>query len=62
MKLRPELEKALALAHQSKEAAPETPVIITVHELKSLAMNAAEEIDLRERLQSQPRPNAEIGS
>lgn len=30
VKVRPELEKALALAHQFKEAAPETPVIVTV--------------------------------
>ncbi|MFI5642884.1 recombinase family protein [Streptomyces goshikiensis] len=37
VKIRPELEKALALAHQFKEAAPETPVILTVHELKRLA-------------------------
>jgi DNA invertase Pin-like site-specific DNA recombinase len=42
VKVRPELEKALALAHQFKEAAPETPVIFTVHELKRLARNAAE--------------------
>ncbi|MFJ2591264.1 aldo/keto reductase [Streptomyces sp. NPDC087538] len=42
VKVRPELEKALALAHQFKEAAPETPVILTVHELKRLARNAAE--------------------
>jgi DNA invertase Pin-like site-specific DNA recombinase len=42
VKVRPELEKALALTHQFKEAAPETPVIFTVHELKRLARNAAE--------------------
>ncbi|WP_406424381.1 recombinase family protein [Streptomyces sp. NBC_00873] len=42
IKVRPELEKALALARQFKEAAPETPVIFTVHELKRLARNAAE--------------------
>lgn len=36
------LQKALALAHQFKETAPETPVILTVHELKRLARNAAE--------------------
>ncbi|MEV7442801.1 recombinase family protein, partial [Streptomyces sp. NPDC091204] len=34
VKVRPEFEKALALAQQFKEAAPETPVIFTVHELK----------------------------
>ena len=38
VKVRPELEKALVLAHQFKEAAPETPVIVTVHELKRLAV------------------------
>ncbi|MFE1844323.1 hypothetical protein [Streptomyces sp. NPDC059515] len=41
VKIRPELEKALAPAHQFKEAAPETPVILTVHEIKRLARNAA---------------------
>ncbi|MFD3542057.1 recombinase family protein [Streptomyces sp. NPDC058662] len=73
VKVRPELEKALALAHQFKEAAPDTPVILTVHELKRLARNAAElmtlsaeqplsaeEIELRERLQAQPHPNVEL--
>jgi hypothetical protein len=35
--VRPELEKAQALVRQFKEAAPETPVIFTVHELKRLA-------------------------
>ncbi|MGW9596326.1 hypothetical protein ACWHLZ_39300 [Streptomyces chartreusis] len=39
----------LALAHQFKEAAPETPVILTVHELKRLARNAAE-LNLRSTL------------
>ncbi|MFI2780131.1 recombinase family protein [Streptomyces sp. ALB3] len=41
VKIRPELERALALAHQFKKAAPETAVILTVHELKRLARNAA---------------------
>ncbi|MFE5735597.1 recombinase family protein [Streptomyces celluloflavus] len=41
-KVRPELAKALAPAHQLKEATSETPVILTVHELKRLARNAAE--------------------
>ncbi|MFJ7242625.1 recombinase family protein [Streptomyces olivaceus] len=50
--IRPELEKALALAHQSKEAAPETPVILTVHELKRLARNAAELMTLSAELQA----------
>uniref|UniRef100_A0AAU2VT16 Uncharacterized protein n=1 Tax=Streptomyces sp. NBC_00008 TaxID=2903610 RepID=A0AAU2VT16_9ACTN len=30
------------MARQFKEAAPETPVVFTVHELKRLARNAAE--------------------
>lgn len=51
IKVRPELEKALALAHQFKEAAPETPVIFTVHELKRLARNAAELMTLSAELQ-----------
>ncbi|MFG2650219.1 recombinase family protein [Streptomyces sp. NPDC048436] len=46
------LEKALALAHQFKEAAPETPVILTVHELKRLARNAAEPMTLSAELQA----------
>ncbi|MFJ8946248.1 recombinase family protein [Streptomyces sp. NPDC102395] len=52
VKVRPELEKALALAHQFKEAAPETPVIFTVHELKRLARNAAELMALSADLQT----------
>jgi len=52
VKVRPELEKALALAHQFKEAAPETPVIFTVHELKRLARNAAELMTLSADLQA----------
>lgn len=52
IKVRPELEKALALAHQFKEAAPETPVIFTVHELKRLARNAAELMTLSAGLQA----------
>ena len=51
VKVRPELEKALALARQFKEAAPETPVIFTVHELKRLARNAAELMTLSAGLQ-----------
>jgi hypothetical protein len=47
----PELEKALALAHQFKEASPETPVILKVHELKRLARNAAELMTLSAELQ-----------
>ncbi|MGW0652840.1 recombinase family protein [Streptomyces umbrinus] len=52
VKIRPELVKALALAHQFKEAAPETPVILTVHELKRLARNAAELMTLSAELQA----------
>lgn len=52
VKVRPELEKALALAHQFKEAAPETPVIFTVHELKRLARSAAELMTLSAELQA----------
>ncbi|WP_442807192.1 recombinase family protein [Streptomyces sp. NBC_01294] len=52
IKLRPELEKALSPAHQFKEAAPETPVILTVQELKRLARNAAELMTLSVDLQA----------
>ncbi|MFG3283297.1 recombinase family protein [Streptomyces sp. NPDC048111] len=52
VRIRPELEKALALAHHFKEAAPETPVILTVHELKRLARNAAELMTLSAQLQA----------
>ncbi|MFF9691339.1 recombinase family protein [Streptomyces sp. NPDC014623] len=52
IKVRPGLEKALALARQFKEAAPETPVIFTVHELKRLARNAAELMTLSAGLQA----------
>ncbi|WP_433258938.1 recombinase family protein [Streptosporangium sp. CA-135522] len=52
IKVRPELEKALALAHQFKEAAPDRPVIFTVHELKRLAGNAAELMSLSAELQA----------
>ncbi|MGP3691234.1 recombinase family protein [Streptomyces sp. IBSNAI002] len=52
VKIRPELEKALALAHRFKKAAPETPVILTVHELKRLARNAAELMTLSAELQA----------
>ncbi|WP_406324551.1 recombinase family protein [Streptomyces sp. NBC_01637] len=52
IQVRPELEKALALARQFKEAAPETPVIFTVHELKRLARNAAELMTLSAELQA----------
>ncbi|MBT1189909.1 recombinase family protein [Streptomyces sp. CJ_13] len=52
IKVRPELEAALALARQFKEAAPQTPVIFTVHELKRLARNAAELMTLSAELQA----------
>jgi resolvase-like protein len=52
VKIRPELQQALALAHQFKEAAPETPMIITVHELERLARNAAELMTLSADLQA----------
>src|SRR5262249_22097475 len=51
IRVRPELEAALALAHQFKEAAPDQPVILTVHELKRLARNAAELMVLSAQLQ-----------
>jgi DNA invertase Pin-like site-specific DNA recombinase len=52
IKVRPELEAALALARQFKEAAPDTPVIFTVHELKRLGRNAAELMTLSAELQA----------
>jgi DNA invertase Pin-like site-specific DNA recombinase len=51
IKIRPEQEKALALAHEIKAAAPEQPVILTVHEMKRLARNAAELMTLSATLQ-----------
>lgn len=35
VKIRPELEKALTLAHKIKNAAPDQPVILTVHEMQT---------------------------
>ncbi|PBC72364.1 DNA invertase Pin-like site-specific DNA recombinase [Streptomyces sp. 2321.6] len=52
VKVRPELEKALKLAHDIKEAAPDQPVILTVHELKRPARNAAELMTLASTLQA----------
>ena len=52
VKVRPELEKALALAHEIRQAAPGQPVILTVHELKRLARNAAELMALSAQLQA----------
>jgi DNA invertase Pin-like site-specific DNA recombinase len=51
IKVRPELEKALTLAHEIKAAAPEQPVILTVHEMKRLARNAAELMTLSAQMQ-----------
>ncbi|MDT0448034.1 recombinase family protein [Streptomyces sp. DSM 40473] len=51
-KTRPELEKALKLAYDIKEAAPDQEVILTVHEPKRLARNAAELMTLSGRLQA----------
>ncbi|MFI8483975.1 recombinase family protein [Streptomyces rubrogriseus] len=52
IKTRPELEKALKLAYDIKEAAPDQEVILTVHELKRLACNAAELMPLSGQLQA----------
>jgi hypothetical protein len=51
IKIRPELEKALTLAHEIKSAAPDQPVILTVHEMKRLARNAAELMTLSAQMQ-----------
>ncbi|WUV51412.1 hypothetical protein OG563_43675 [Nocardia vinacea] len=40
------------MAHHFKQAAPETPVVLTVHELKRLARNAAELMTLSADLQA----------
>lgn len=52
IKVRPEFEKGLALARDIKQAAPDQPVILTVHELKRLARNAAELMALSATLQT----------
>ncbi|MEU2853447.1 recombinase family protein [Streptomyces syringium] len=52
VKERPELEKALTLAREIKTAAPNTPVILTVCEMKRLARNAAELMTLSSTLQA----------
>lgn len=51
VKVRPEFAKALTLAYQFKSAAPGQTVILTVHELKRLARNAAELMTLSAQLQ-----------
>lgn len=52
IKIRPELEAALALVTEIKTAAPAQPVILTVHEMKRLARNAAELMALSATLQT----------
>jgi len=42
IKVRPEFAKALTLAQEIKQAAPDQQVILTVHEMKRLARNAVE--------------------
>jgi len=52
IKIRPEFEAALTLAREIKTAAPNQPVILTVHEMKRLARNAAELMALSATLQA----------
>ncbi|WP_196943293.1 recombinase family protein [Streptomyces sclerotialus] len=52
IRTRPEPEKALKLAYDIKEAAPGQEAILTVHELKRLAHNAAELMTLSGQLQA----------
>jgi len=52
IKIRPELEAALQLARDIKQAAPGQDVIFTVHEIKRLARNAAELMTLTAALQA----------
>lgn len=52
VKVRPELQNALQLAREIKDAAPQQTVIVTVHELKRLARNAAELMTLAASLQT----------
>jgi DNA invertase Pin-like site-specific DNA recombinase len=52
IKVRPELAKALTLAHEIKAAAPDQSVILAVHEMKRLARNAAELMTLSAQLQA----------
>jgi len=52
IKVPPELENALKLARDIKEAAPDQPVILIVHELKRLPRNAAELMALSAQLQA----------
>lgn len=50
--VRPEFDKALALAHDIKQATPDQPVIRTVYELKRPARNAAELMALAATLEA----------
>ena len=52
VKVRPEFEKALALARDIKQAAPGQPVTFTAHEMKRLARNAAELMGLSAALEA----------
>ncbi|KUN97514.1 recombinase family protein [Streptomyces caeruleatus] len=52
VKTRPELEKALKLAYDIKDAAPDQEVILTAHELKRLARDVAELMILSGRLRA----------
>ncbi|MFJ3221227.1 recombinase family protein [Kitasatospora sp. NPDC086801] len=52
VKHRPEMAAALKLARDFKEAAPDQVVILTVHEMKRLARNAAELMQLSADLES----------
>lgn len=52
VRVRPEFDKALALAQEIKSAAPHQAVILTVHELKRPARNAAELMTLAATLEA----------
>jgi len=52
IKVRPEFEKALALARDIKQAAPDQPVTLAAHEMKRLARNAAELMGLSAALEA----------
>ncbi|MCW2931750.1 MAG: hypothetical protein JWM19_2712 [Actinomycetia bacterium] len=52
VKVRPELEQALRLCRDIRDAAPGHAVILTVHEMKRLARNAAELMPLPGALQA----------
>lgn len=52
VKTRPELDNALGIAGEIKQAAPDQPVILCVHEMKRLARNAAELMALAATLEA----------